>query len=256
MGILNVGADSFSDGGMYSSVSAAVARAGEMLAQGADIIDIGAESTRPSARALGLEDELAALLPKLKAVRENFPSAPISVDTYKPEVARAAVEAGADIVNDVYALRAPDGRYPAARAAADMGAPLVVAHCCRGETFSGGFFEFFMEGMKARLDCALAESLPACQIVADVGVGFGKTEEQNYELVRRLPEVGALGFPLLLGVSRKSMFASVAGESFALRDFATAAVSVFAALSRSCAILRVHDVAANLAAIKTALKLV
>ncbi len=254
MGILNVGAQSFSDGGKYSDTDAALRHAEEMIASGADIIDIGAESTRPQATKLPERDELEILLPKLSALRKRFPDIPVSVDTYKPEVAKIAVSEGADIVNDVYAIR-ENGHYPMAATAAKIGAPLVLTHCCRDENVVGDFFEFFMKSMSERLQNALNEGLPRDMIVLDAGVGFGKTAQQNFWLVRNLARLREFGCPVLLGVSRKSMFAETAGDSLAARDAATVAVSVFAALEKSCDILRVHDVAANVAALKTISKL-
>lgn len=254
MGILNVGAQSFSDGGKYSDTDAALRHAEEMIASGADIIDIGAESTRPQATKLPERDELEILLPKLSALRKHFPDIPVSVDTYKPEVAKIAVSEGADIINDVYAIR-ENGHYPMAATAAKVGAPLVLTHCCRGESVETDFFEFFMKSMFERLQSALNEGLSRDMIVLDAGVGFGKTAQQNFELVRKLARLREFGCPVLLGVSRKSMFAETAGDFLAERDAATVAVSVFAALEKSCDILRVHDVAANVAALKTISKL-
>ena len=248
MGILNVGTESFSDGGKYSSETSAIKHAEKMIDEGADIIDIGAESTRPQASFLPLSQELEILLPKLKAVRKQFPDIPISVDTYKPEVAKIAISEGADIINDVYAFM-DNGKYPMAQTAAILGAPLILTHSCRGETFQGEFFDFFMKGMHERIECALNSCIERDMLVIDVGVGFGKTAQQNFELVRRLQEVRSFNLPILLGVSRKSMFADVAGNSIASCDIATLAVSVFA--SGSCDIIRVHDVGANVVALKT-----
>lgn len=251
MGILNVGTESFSDGGKYASPEAAAARAAEMAEQGADIIDVGAESTKPTAQKISAEEELEILLPRLAAVRaEVGESLPISVDTYKPEVAEAAIGAGADIINDVYALRL-NGRYPMAETAARLRAPLILTHSCRGETPRGDFWDFFMEGMRERLESALSAGLERSGIVLDAGIGFGKTARQNFMLVKKMGALRELGCPILLGVSRKSMFAEVAGDSFALRDAATLAVSVFAAAENSCDILRVHDVASTVVALKT-----
>ena len=251
MGILNVGTESFSDGGKYASPAAAAARAVEMAEQGADIIDVGAESTKPSAQKISAREELEILMPRLKAVRAAVGGGlPISVDTYKPEVAEAAIESGADIINDVYAMR-ENGRYPMAETAARLRAPLILTHSCRGEPPSGDFWDFFLAGMRERLESALSAGLGRSNIVLDAGIGFGKTTRQNFLLVKKMGELRELGCPTLLGVSRKSMFAEVAGDSFALRDAATLAVSVYAAAANSCDILRVHDVASTVAALKT-----
>lgn len=254
MGVLNVGSGSLSDGGLYSGDAEALARAGEMAEQGADIIDIGAESTRPGAQPVSLDEELGILIPKLKSVRAHFPEMPISVDTYKPEVARIAVEEGADIINDVYACRDAGG-YPMARVAAHLGAPLVLTHSCRGEICLGNFMDFFLGGMESRLNEALGEGMQKDNIILDPGVGFGKTREQNFELVKNLPLMEEFGCAVLLGVSRKSLFNGVAGPSIEELDAATCAVSAYCAYFKSAQILRVHNVAANIAAMKTILRL-
>lgn len=255
MGILNVGLDSFSDGGKYSSTDCALAHAEEMIVAGADIIDIGAESTKPNAKMLPLKDELDVLLPKLRAVRKAFCDVPISVDTYKPEVAQIAIEEGADIINDVYAI-AENGRYKMAEVAARIRAPIVITHCCRNEKLNGNFFKNLLTALQNRIGMALNEGVARENIIADVGVGFGKTRAENFELVKRIGEIRALGYPILLGVSRKSMFAEIAGDSVDLRDVATATISAFVALSNSCDILRVHNVAANVTALKTISKII
>ncbi len=255
MGILNVGEQSFSDGGKYSDTTDAIKHAEEMIISGADIIDIGAESTKPQAEPLPENDELEILLPKLKAIRKQFPQTPISVDTYKPQVAKIAISEGADIINDVYAIR-KNGRYEMAKIAAELDAPLIITHCSRNEKHDGDFFEFFMRGMKERVDCAISEGLQKDSIIVDVGVGFGKTRDENFALIKNLKQVRSLGYPILLGVSRKSMFSEIAGDSIYLRDAATIAVSAFATISNACDILRVHDVKANVTALKTISKLI
>ena len=251
MGVLNVSRDSFSDGGKYSDDASAVARAAEMLREGADIIDIGAESTRPDATALSAEDELALLLPRLKAVRAAFADVPISVDTYKGEVARIALENGADIVNDVF-VKVEGGRCATAAAAAEFGCPIVLAHNCRGESGGGDFFASLVCGLGEKISAAEAEGVPRENIVLDPGFGFGKTVAQNFEAVARLGELRVLGCPILLGVSRKSSLGAVVGGDMDLRDDSTAAVSALATFAKSVDILRVHNVAKNVAAIKTA----
>lgn len=255
MGILNVGENSFSDGGNFFEVSSALKHAEDMVSKGVDIIDIGAESTRPQAKPLTFDEEIDILLPRLKAVRKEFQDMPISVDTYKPEVAKMAILEGADIINDVYAIRKNDC-YQMAKTAVEVGAPLILTHCCRGEAFDGDFFDFFIRGMRKRIECALAEGLKKDMLVVDVGIGFGKSVEQNFELVRRLDEIKQLGFGVLLGVSRKSMFADIAGDSFALRDTATAVISAYCSSKNNCDILRVHNVDANIIAIKTISKII
>jgi len=251
MGILNVSSDSFSDGGKYSAPEAAAAHCAEMLECGADLVDIGAESTRPGAAALSEAEELGRLIPCLSFVRERFPNLPISVDTYKSSVALAAAEAGADIFNDVFSIR-DGGAYKMAEAAARVGCPLIATHNCRGISTDGDFFARFMNDMRELSRAALDAGVPRENLVLDPGVGFGKTGAQNIELIKRLGELRALGFPVLIGVSRKSCLAAAAGDDFAARDAATAAVSAFATLNSSADILRVHDVRGNASAIKIA----
>ena len=251
MGILNVSSDSFSDGGKYSAPEAAAEHCAEMLACGADLIDIGAESTRPGAAALSEAEELSRLIPCLKLVRERFPDLPISADTYKPSVAMAAAEAGADIFNDVFAVR-ENGVYKMAEAATRAACPLIATHNCRGISSDANFFGRLINDMRELSRAALDAGVQGENLVLDPGVGFGKTLAQNIEIVKRLGELRDLGFPLLLGVSRKSFLAEAAGGDFAARDAATAAVSAFATLNSSADILRVHDVRGNAAAIKTA----
>ena len=254
MGILNVSDDSFSDGGKYSDVAAALSHAKLMLQDGADIIDIGAESTRPNAALLPADAEIARLVPALNALRAEMPDTPISVDTYKPEVARIAVDLGADIINDVCA-NIIGGEYPMARVAADKNCPLIITHNCRGKSIEGDFFEFFMRGISDLLQKALEAGLKKNQIVLDPGFGFGKTSSQNFELVRRLGELREFGCAVLLGVSRKSSLAEAVGCDMSSRDDATSIISAFAALSKSADILRVHDVRKDLNAVKIAGKL-
>ena len=161
----------------------------------ADIIDVGAESTRPGAVLLSMDEELKRLVPQLVSLRGRFPKTPISVDTYKPEVARAAVENGADIINDVNADMV-GGKYPMAELAAELKCPLIIMHNSRDEKIEGDFFEGFMRGMEFRLEKALSAGMSKDQIVLDPGFGFGKTVDQNYEIVRRLGELRVFGCAL------------------------------------------------------------
>lgn len=251
MGILNITPDSFSDGGKYFSAESALAHARKMVADGADIIDIGAESTRPNAERVSAEDELARLVPAIRAVRSLFPNIPISADTYKPQVARAAIEAGADIINDVVSDES-DG-FAMAKVAAKLGCGLVITHNSRGEAESGGFFESLCSRLGKKIAAAVAAGVPRENIIADAGVGFGKTADENVETVARLGELRArIGCPILLGVSRKSMFSKIAGDDFADRDDATAAITAISVFEKSADILRVHDVEKNVNALRTA----
>lgn len=251
MGILNITPDSFSDGGKYFSAESALAHARKMVADGADIIDIGAESTRPNAERVSAEDELARLVPAIRAVRSLFPNIPISADTYKPQVARAAIEAGADIINDVVSDES-DG-FAMAKVAAKLGCGLVITHNSRGEAESGGFFESLCSRLWEKIAAAVAAGVHRENIIADAGVGFGKTADENVETVARLGELRArIGCPILLGVSRKSMFSKIVGDDFADRDDATAAITAISVFEKSADILRVHDVEKNVNALRTA----
>ena len=251
MGILNITPDSFSDGGKYFSAESALAHARKMVADGADIIDIGAESTRPNAERVSAEDELARLVPAIRAVRSLFPNIPISADTYKPQVARAAIVAGADIINDVVSDETEG--FAMARVAAELGCGLVITHNSRAEAGSGGFFESLCSRLGEKIAAAVAAGVHRENIIADAGVGFGKTADENVETVARLGELRArIGCPILLGVSRKSMFSKIVGDDFADRDDATAAITAISVFEKSADILRVHDVEKNVNALRTA----
>lgn len=251
MGILNITPDSISDGGKYFSAESALAHARKMVADGADIIDIGAESTRPNAERVSAEDELARLMPAIRAVRSLFPNIPISADTYKPQVARAAIVAGADIINDVVSDESEG--FAMARVAAELGCGLVITHNSRAEAGSGGFFESLCSRLGEKIAAAVAAGVPRENIIADAGVGFGKTADGNVEIVARLGELRArIGCPILLGVSRKSMFSKIVGDDFADRDDATAAITAISVFEKSADILRVHDVEKNVNALRTA----
>ncbi|MGQ9497429.1 MAG: dihydropteroate synthase [Desulfotomaculales bacterium] len=235
MGILNITPDSFSDGGKYLDPEAALARAREMEAQGADIIDVGGESTRPGHTPVGAEEELARVLPVLerlvRAVR-----IPISIDTSKAEVARRALEVGVHMVNDQWAL-ADQGM---AEVVAEAGVPVVLMHNQDGTAYRdllGDITAYFRERIKRASLAGIARE----KIIIDPGFGFGKTAAQNLEVVRRLREFAGLGHPILIGPSRKSTIGKVLGLPVEERVEGTAAV-VTAAILQGADIVRVHDV--------------
>jgi dihydropteroate synthase len=245
MGILNVTPDSFSDGNRFFGIEAAVARAQEMEREGADIIDIGGESTRPNAPVVSLEEELRRVVPVIEALRGRI-SVPISVDTYKAEVARACCAAGAEIVNDVSGL-VFDAEMAQAVAEADAG--LVVMHT-RGtpeRMQSDTRYQDLLGEVKAYLEnsIAMAESagIKRSRIAIDPGIGFAKSLQGNLELIRRLGEFLPMGFPVLVGASRKSFIGTVTGRGGGERLFGTAAV-VAVSVVNGASIVRVHDVAA------------
>jgi len=245
MGILNVTPDSFSDGGRFFSLEAAVERAREMEREGADIIDIGGESTRPNAPAVTLAQELDRVIPVIEALKGRI-SVPISIDTYKAGVAKAACAAGAEIVNDVTGLRFDPEM---AAVVAEAGAGLVVMHT-RGmpdtmqkDTSYDDLIADVKEYLARSIALAKSAGLPEGRIVIDPGLGFGKSVQGNLELIKRLGEFLELGRPILVGPSRKSFIGAVTGREGGERIFGTAA-AVAMSIVHGAAILRVHDVAA------------
>ena len=246
MGILNITADSFSDGGRYLNPDNALRQAETLIREGADILDLGAESTRPGAKPVSMELECERLLSVLKILRREV-STPISIDTTKPETARACLQAGADIINDVSALK--DSGPAMAACVCEYGAGLVLMHR-RGnpgtmQTLAHyqNVVEEIMAELRTSLDLASAGGISRAQIVVDPGLGFAKTTEQNLEILRQIEEFQALGYPILLGPSRKSFMGPVTGRSVGEREFATAAVVAYG-LVKDIKIWRVHNVAA------------
>ncbi|MFM7734310.1 MAG: dihydropteroate synthase [Cyanobium sp.] len=247
MGVINLTPDSFSDGGRFLHPSAAVAEAGRQLARGADLLDLGAQSTRPGAEEVGPERELARLLPALTAIRAAHPQALLSIDTFHAAVAEAALAAGAHWINDV---RGASARRDPAMAAlvARSGCPYVLMHS-RGDSRSmdglavyGDVVAEVHAELQAATDGLLAAGVQLRQIVWDPGLGFAKSTEQNLELLRGLDELMATGVPLLLGPSRKRFIGPVLDEPRPrARLWGTAAVCALAA-ARGAAVLRVHDV--------------
>lgn len=248
MGILNVTPDSFSDGGRFNAVPAALAQARQMLAEGADIIDIGGESTRPGAEEVSAADELVRVLPAITALRADGIAAPISIDTYKAEVAEQAIAAGATIINDVYGLQ----REPElAAVAAQHGVPLVVMHWDKARDTSRDLVAEMARYFDLTLDIADKASVKRESIVLDPGFGFAKSLRDNYEILRRLPELVALGFPVLVGTSRKSMIGKLLDLPADERLAGTVATSVLG-YTAGAHIFRVHDIRPNRDALRVA----
>ncbi len=245
MGIMNLAPDSFSDGGQLPDEAAALRRAEELLSAGADVLDLGAESTRPGATPVDAATERARLLPVVQALRRRFPQAALSVDTYKPEVAQACVEAGADLVNDVEGGRfgARPDESPMGSLCARLRCPLILMHR-RAQADYADFWTEVLQDLRASLRGAQAAGMPAEQLWTDPGFGFGKTPAQNLMLVRDLAKVAALGFPVLLGTSRKSTLGLVLGETDPLRRGPGNDVTAAWGIAQGAAMLRVHDVAA------------
>ena len=244
-GILNITPDSFSDGGVFADTASAIAYGLALIEQGADLLDIGGESTRPGAVAISAEEEIARVVPVIEALATQT-HVPISIDTSKPEVMRAAVAAGAGLINDVYALRRPG----ALDAAAELGAAICLMHM-QGEPQTmqenpqyddvvGAVHRFLTERLFA---CQLA-GIDKKKLLVDVGFGFGKTLEHNLALLRQLEKFKTLEVPLLVGLSRKSIITTLTGSSPTERVFGSVAAALIAA-QRGAAIVRVHDVAAT-----------
>ena len=237
MGILNVTPDSFSDGGRFFNGDIAVKHALEMVEQGADIIDIGGESTRPTAAAVPLEEELARVMPVLKRLVVEL-DMPVSVDTYKAEVARQVLEEGAHIINDVWGLKA-DPRM-AEVAAHYKDAPLILMHNQKGTEYNS-LMDDVLDSLRESAGKALAAGVRRENIIIDPGIGFGKDTDQNLEVMHRLWEFKTLGYPVLLGTSRKSMIGNTLGLPVDERVEGTGATVCFG-ISQGADIVRVHDI--------------
>lgn len=236
MGIINLTPDSFSGDGLAADVDSAVALALKMEGDGADIIDIGAESSRPGASPVSAAEELERLMPGLEAVCAAV-KIPVSVDTYKASVAASAIDAGASIINDVWGFLA-DGEM--ARVAADAGVPVVLMHNQREARYHD-LVPDVIEGLNRSLSVATGAGVDEGNIVVDPGIGFGKTADHNLELLRRLPEIKEMGFPMLLGVSRKSTIGRLLNLPEDDRVEGTAA-AVSLSIVGGADIVRVHDV--------------
>lgn len=250
MGVLNVTPDSFSDGGRFVARAAALAQARAMADEGAAIIDVGGESTRPGAEPVSLQQELDRVIPVIEAVRGEL-AVVISVDTSKPEVMRAAVAAGASFINDVRALREPG----ALEAAAAAGVPVCLMHM-QGEPRSmqqQPYYEAVVcevrDFLRRRAEACMAAGIPHERIVLDPGFGFGKTTAHNLQLLKRLPLLLEEGYPVLAGLSRKSMIGSILGLTVEQRLLPSVTLAVLA-VWQGANIVRVHDVAATVQAVR------
>jgi dihydropteroate synthase len=234
MGIVNASPDSFSGDGL-ADAGAVVERALEQRAAGADVLDLGAESTRPGHVPIAPEEELRRLVPVVRAVRAHAPEAILSIDTFKPDVFRAAHAAGGDVLNSIWGLN--DALLAAA---VECDAPVVIMHNGRSEAATLDGVLRYLDGQAAR---AVAAGVPRERVLVDPGIGFGKDAEQNLAVLANLPRLKALGFPTLLGTSRKSTLGKLTGRPVHERAFATAATVALAAAA-GIDVVRVHDVAA------------
>lgn len=244
MGILNVTPDSFSDGGRFNSVETAALRAREMVAEGADIIDVGGESTRPGHTRISDEEEIARVVPVIERIKAEL-DVPVSVDTYKSAVAEAAVKAGADLINDIWGFRYDEGL---ARLTAEAGLPCVLMDN-RTEPVTGDIMEAMKATLVESIEIARRAGVADENIILDPGIGFGKTYEQNLTAINRLDELCGLGFPVLLAASRKSVIGNTLNLPAGERVEGTVATSVIGVM-KGAAFVRVHDVKENLRAVK------
>jgi dihydropteroate synthase len=250
MGIVNITPDSFSDGGKFSSTDLAVEHALNLIAEGADILDIGGESTRPGAEIVSLDEELKRVIPVIEALSKTC-HVPISIDTYKPEVMRQAIAAGADIVNDVRALQEPNALEIVAQS--NVGVCLMhmqgTPETMQLEPHYADVMSEVKQFLIDRMNAALAHGIEKNRILLDPGFGFGKTRAHNIALIQHLDELKAIGQPLLVGLSRKSVLGSIAGGDEGQRLYASIAASVISAM-KGVKIIRVHDVKATVDALK------
>ncbi len=242
MGIINITPDSFSDGGEVTDITSALVRAQSLLDQGVDILDLGAESTRPGSQSISEEIELARLKPVIIALRKKFPRVPLSVDTYKSAVAQCAVENGADIINDVEGARwEVSGKSSAmAKVAAQLKCPLILMHR-RKEANYKDFWPEMLSDLKLSVNFCLEAGVAPEQLWLDPGFGFGKTPQQNLMLVRNLEKITALGFPIMLGTSRKSTLGLVLNEKNPLQREVGNEVTATWGIAQGCHMIRAHD---------------
>ncbi|MEM1505868.1 dihydropteroate synthase [Domibacillus sp. 8LH] len=236
MGILNITPDSFSDGGRYNEKEAAVQRAVQMVADGARIIDIGGESTRPGYTPVSIEEEISRTVPVIEAVSREV-DVPISIDTFKARTAEKAVEAGASIINDIWgAKKEPD----IAAVAAQKQVPIILMHNREEKNYTS-FMKDCLNDLDESITIAKKAGVADDQIIVDPGIGFAKTMEQNIEMMQNLDQIAALGYPVLLGTSRKRVIDYVLNVPVEERMEGTGATCCFGA-QKGCRIMRVHDV--------------
>ncbi|WP_038057280.1 dihydropteroate synthase [Thermodesulfobacterium hydrogeniphilum] len=252
VGILNVTPDSFSDGGRYFNLKNAILRAKELLEEGADIIDVGGESTRPFSNSVSEEEELQRVIPVIKAIKEEFPSAIISVDTYKSKVAAEALKVGADIVNDISALRFDKNMLNVIK---DYNCPVIIMHMqgtpktMQINPVYDNVIEDIKKFFKNRIEFLVEQGISFEKIIIDPGIGFGKTFEHNIEILKNLESFYELNRPVLIGHSRKSFIGKIINKPPQQREGGTIGVSIFTYLKK-VHFLRVHKVDFNKDAIK------
>ncbi len=244
MGILNMTPDSFSDGGRYNSLDAALFHARQMVDEGADLLDIGGESTRPGHIQISDSEEIERVVPVIERLKREFDT-PISIDTYKSTVAEAALSAGADLVNDIWGLKYDEKM---ADLISKSGAACCLMHNRKTAEYND-FAEDFLEDMQQSVKIADKAGINHDKIILDPGVGFGKTYEMNLEIISRLEILHQLKFPLLLGTSRKSVIGLTLDLPADQREEGTLVTTVYA-VQKGCAFVRVHDVGKNKQAVR------
>lgn len=244
MGILNVTPDSFSDGGKFNSLDNALFHAEEMIKEGADIIDIGGESTRPGHQVITSDEEIARVVPVIEAVKSRF-DIPVSIDTYKGDVTEAALQAGADLINDIWGFKHD---FRVAELTAEYGAACCLMHN-RNEAVYEDFQRDFLTDMEECVAIARKAGVADDRIILDPGVGFGKTYEMNLEIINHLEILNTLGFPVLLGTSRKSVIGNTLDLPTDQRVEGTLVTTVMGVM-KGCSFVRVHDVKENLRTVK------
>jgi dihydropteroate synthase len=258
MGIVNVTPDSFSDGGLLQSVDDAVVRAERLVAEGADILDVGGESTRPHAEGVSLDEEMRRAVPVVRELAKRFPETPLSIDSVKSEVARAAIDAGAQIVNDVSGLRLDPAM---AHTCAEHDVGVVLMHSRGGVSemasyahaeYEGDPMDDVLEELQECVTLALAQGIDARNIAVDPGIGFSKRSEHSLRVLASLERLAAWGYPVVVGASRKRFIGELSGvRDAAARVYGSVGAAV-AAFERGARILRVHDVAATRQALNVA----
>ncbi|MBR3645541.1 MAG: dihydropteroate synthase [Lachnospiraceae bacterium] len=246
MGILNATPDSFSDGGQYNNIDAALIRTEKMIEEGASIIDVGGESTRPGYTKISDSEEIERVAPIIQAIKARF-DVPVSVDTYKSRVASAAVDAGADLINDIWGFKYDE---KIAEVTAKAGVACCLMHN-KEEAVYNNYVEDVLTELSQCIEIALHHGVDKNKIILDPGVGFGKTYENNLEIIDKCDRIANMGYPVLLGTSRKSVIGLTLNNVAAERVVGTTATTVIG-YERGCRIFRVHDVKENMEALKMA----
>lgn len=244
MGILNVTPDSFSDGGKYSTVEYALKHVEQMINEGVDIIDVGGESTRPGYTKVSDTDEIDRVVPVIKAIKNRY-DIPVSIDTYKSEVALAAIEAGADMVNDIWGLKCDE---KLADVIADKGVACCIMHNRKEAQYTDLVLDVISD-LQESIDIAVKAGISKDKIMLDPGVGFAKTYEDNLTIINNLPRICDMGYPVLLGASRKSVIGLTLDLPVTQREEGTLVTTVWAVQS-GCDFVRVHNIESNKRAIK------